>query len=136
MGHTTDLIRRDPIFSAIEVRVEGSAGIVQADPSQLQLVFQNVLMNAAQAMNGQGPIAVTIEKAGGRAHVSIADAGPGMTPEVLEHAFEAFFTTKSRGTGLGLPLAKRIVDAHDGEIRIETPPAGGTVVTLVLPAAR
>jgi signal transduction histidine kinase len=54
---------------------------------------------------------------------------------VLEHAFEAFFTTKSRGTGLGLPLAKRIVDAHGGEIRIETPPAGGTVVTLVLPAA-
>jgi signal transduction histidine kinase len=58
-----------------------------------------------------------------------------MPPEVLEHAFEAFFTTKSRGTGLGLPLAKRIVDAHGGEIRIETPPTGGTVVTLMLPAA-
>jgi PAS domain S-box-containing protein len=135
MGHTIDLIRRDPIFSAIDVRVDGTAGIVQADPSQLQLVFQNVLMNAAQAMNGQGPVAVTIGAAGGRAHVSIADTGPGMPPEVLEHAFEAFFTTKSRGTGLGLPLAKRIVDAHGGEIRIETPPTGGTVVTLMLPAA-
>ena len=57
-----------------------------------------------------------------------------MPPEVREQAFEPFFTTKSRGTGLGLPLAKRIVDAHGGEIHIDTPPAGGTIVTLVLPA--
>ena len=59
-----------------------------------------------------------------------------MPPEVLEHAFEPFFTTKSRGTGLGLPLAKRIVEAHGGDIRIDTPPQGGTTVTLVLPLTR
>jgi signal transduction histidine kinase len=56
-----------------------------------------------------------------------------MPVDVLDHAFEPFFTTKSRGTGLGLPLAKRIIDAHGGAIHLETPPTGGTVVTLVLP---
>ena len=135
LGHTIDLIRRDPIFAAVDVRVGGSTSIVRADPGQLQLVFQNVLMNAAQAMNGTGAITIAVTEAAGRADVSIADAGPGMPPEVLEHAFEAFFTTKSRGTGLGLPLAKRIVEAHGGEITIHTPPTGGTTVTLALPLA-
>ena len=86
-------------------------------------------------MNGQGAITIKLTDAEGRPSISIADAGPGMPPEVLEHAFEPFFTTKSRGTGLGLPLAKRIVDAHGGEIRIDTPPNGGTTVILVLPPA-
>jgi signal transduction histidine kinase len=71
----------------------------------------------------------------GRCRVAIADAGPGMPIDVQKHAFEPFFTTKSRGTGLGLPIAKRIVDAHRGEIRIDTPSTGGAVVTLVLPIA-
>ena len=92
-------------------------------------------MNAAQAMNGQGAITIKLSDTEGRPWISIADAGSGMSPDVLEHAFEPFFTTKSRGTGLGLPLAKRIVDAHGGEIRIDTPPHGGTTVTLVLPPA-
>jgi two-component system CheB/CheR fusion protein len=133
IGHTIDLIRRDPIFSAIEVRIDGSTSLVQADPAQLQLVVQNVLLNAAQAMNGQGPVTITFSAADGRSQMSIADSGPGMPPEVLEHAFEPFFTTKSRGTGLGLPLAKRIVEAHGGQIEIATPSSGGTVVTLTLP---
>ena len=135
MGHTIDLIRRDPIFAAIDVRIDGSTGPVQADPAQLQLVLQNVLMNAAQAMNGQGAVSITFSASDERSQTSIADAGPGMPPDVREHAFEPFFTTKSRGTGLGLPLAKRIVEAHGGEIKIHTPPTGGTTVTLVLPLA-
>jgi PAS domain S-box-containing protein len=136
IGHTIDLIRRDPIFAAIEVRIDGSTGLVQADPAQLQLVVQNVLMNAAQAMNGQGPVSITFSAADGRSQMSIADSGPGMPPEVLEHAFEPFFTTKSRGTGLGLPLARRIIEAHGGDIQIDTPPTGGTTVTLALPLTR
>jgi two-component system sensor histidine kinase HydH len=135
IGHTIDLSRRDPIFAAIAVRIDGSTGPVQADPAQLQLVVQNVLINAAQAMGGQGSVNITFSAIDGRSQTSIADVGPGMPPDVLELAFEPFFTTKSRGTGLGLPLAKRIVEAHGGEIRIDTPPTGGTTVTLVLPLA-
>jgi two-component system CheB/CheR fusion protein len=133
---TIDLIRRDPTCAAIDIRIEGACVPVQADPAQLQLVFQNVLMNAAQAMNGQGRVGVAITGSDGTCRVSITDAGPGMPPDVLEHAFEPFFTTKSRGTGLGLPLAKRIVEAHGGQIEIATPSSGGTVVTLLLPAPR
>ena len=136
LGNTVDLIRRDPSFSAIEVRIEGASGIVQVDSAQMQLVFQNVLINAAQAMNGHGAVAVTIATSDGLCRVAVADAGPGMPAEVRDQAFEPFFTTKSRGTGLGLPLAKRIVDAHGGQIRIDTPSTGGTVVTLLLPTAR
>jgi PAS domain S-box-containing protein len=135
IGHTIDLIRRDPTFAAIEVQFEGSSGLVQADAAQLQLVLQNVLMNAAQAMSGHGAVRIAFSAADGRSQTSIADAGPGMSPDVLEHAFEPFFTTKSRGTGLGLPLARRIVEAHGGEILIRTRPAGGTTVVLILPLA-
>ena len=133
LNNTIDLIRRDPTCAAIDVHIDGASVPVQADPAQLQLVFQNVLMNAAQAMNGQGRVGVAITGSDGMCRVSITDAGPGMPPDVLEHAFEPFFTTKSRGTGLGLPLAKRIVEAHGGQIEIATPPSGGTVVTMRLP---
>jgi signal transduction histidine kinase len=136
LNNTIELMRRDPTFAAIDVRLDGAGGIVQADPAQLQLVVQNVLMNAAQAMNGQGRVTVATSMVNGQCRVSIADAGPGIPPDAQEHAFEPFFTTKSRGTGLGLPLAKRIVDAHGGEIHIDTPPTGGTVVTLLLPVPR
>ena len=136
LTNTIDLIRRDPTCAAIEIGIEGTSPPVQADPAQLQLVFQNVLMNAAQAMNGRGRVSVAIAADDDGCRVSIADRGPGMPPDVLEQAFEPFFTTKSRGTGLGLPLAKRIVEAHGGRIAIEVPAAGGTVVTLLLPRPR
>ena len=136
---TADLIRRDPALAAVDVRVDvdrAAGAIVQADPEQLQMVFQNVLINAAQAMNGLGDISVTVSDADGRCRLSIADHGPGMPADVRDKAFDPFFTTKHRGTGLGLAIAKRIIDAHGGEIRIETPPGGGTIVSIDLPAAR
>jgi two-component system sensor histidine kinase HydH len=136
LGKTIDLIRRDPTFSAIDMRIDGAGCLVRVDPAQMQLVFQNVLINAAQAMNGHGAIAVTTAPADGLCRIAIADAGPGMSAEVRDRAFEPFFTTKTRGTGLGLPLAKRIVDAHGGQIQIDTPSTGGTVVTLLVPTAR
>jgi len=136
---TADLIRRDPALAAVDIRVEvdrADGAIVRADPEQLQMVFQNVLMNAAQAMNGLGRVSVTIGDANGRCRLSIADHGPGMPADVRDKAFDPFFTTKHRGTGLGLSIAKRIIDAHGGEIRIDTPPGGGTIVSIDLPATR
>ena len=132
--HTIAMIRRDPAFAGLDAIVEGTIGPVEADPSQIQLLFQNVLMNAAQAMNGTGRITVTLLDSDGPCRIAVADTGPGMTPEVRDHAFDPFFTTKSRGTGLGLPLAKRIAEAHGGQITLETPSSGGTIVTVILPA--
>jgi two-component system sensor histidine kinase HydH len=131
---TAELIRRDPALAALDVRVAGDGSIVQGDPEALQLVFQNILMNAAQAMGGTGRVDVAIVPGSGLLRVSIADHGPGMSPEVRAKAFDAFFTTKHRGTGLGLPIARRVVEAHGGQVQIETPSDGGTVVSIVLPA--
>ena len=105
----------------LEIGVSGSADI-SGDREMLQVVFQNILMNAAQAMEGQGRIDVTITRADGRCRVAVADRGPGMPEEVREKAFDAFFTTKHRGTGLGLPIARRVVEAHGGTIQIDVPP--------------
>ena len=129
---TASLIERDPSMLNLEIGVTGAADIV-GDREMLQVVFQNILMNAAQAMEGQGRIDVTIANANGRCRVAIADRGPGMPDEVREKAFDAFFTTKHRGTGLGLPIAKRVIDAHGGTIHIDVPPEGGTTISVDLP---
>jgi two-component system sensor kinase FixL len=134
MRDTASLIERDPTMLDLEIRVNGSAQIV-GDREMLQIVFQNILMNAAQAIEGQGRIEVTISHADGRCLIAIADGGPGMPEEVREKAFDAFFTTKHRGTGLGLPIARRVVEAHGGTIHIDVPPTGGTTVSVDLPLA-
>lgn len=133
---TADLMRRDPAAAGMDVRVEGESAIIEADRDLLHIVIQNILLNAVQAMGGQGRIDATVAIADGICRVSIADHGSGMPADVREKALDAFFTTKHRGTGLGLPIARRIIESHGGEIHIETPPGGGTVVSLVLPAKR
>jgi two-component system sensor kinase FixL len=132
---TASLIERDPIMQNLEIGVTGAADIV-GDREMLQVVFQNILMNAAQAMEGQGRIDVTIANANGRCRVAIADRGPGMPDDVREKAFDAFFTTKHRGTGLGLAIAKRVVEAHGGAMQIDVPQEGGTTISVDLPVPR
>jgi PAS domain S-box-containing protein len=131
--NTAEMLRRDPALAAVQVQVSGDGAAVQADAEQLQLVFQNIVMNAAQAMNGSGCIDVAIVPEHGGLTVSFADHGSGMSTEVREKAFDAFFTTKHRGTGLGLPIARRIVEVHGGHMHLDTPPGGGTVVSIYLP---
>ena len=131
---TADLLAGDPALKAVAVRVEGEAGPVNADAGLLKIVVQNLLMNGAQAMQGQGTIHVTIQPTRSACRVTFRDNGPGIAPDVLAQIFKPFFTTKARGTGLGLPTAKRIVEAHGGTITIDSPAGGGTTVTVQLPA--
>jgi two-component system sensor kinase FixL len=129
---TAALIARDPTMSSLEIDVKGAAR-VSGDREMLQVVFQNILMNAAQAMEGKGRIDVAISHTKGRCRVVVVDRGPGMPQEVRDKAFDAFFTTKHRGTGLGLPIARRVVESHGGAIHIDVPPTGGTTITVELP---
>jgi signal transduction histidine kinase len=99
----------------------------------LKIVFQNLLVNSAQAMQGQGRIDIAIAALDGSCEISVTDSGPGIPEEIREKIFTAFFTTKSRGSGLGLATAKRLVEAHQGVVQVECPPAGGTKVTVRLP---
>jgi len=90
-------------------------------------------MNAAQAMQGRGAVQVMLEPLDGVCRVTVRDSGPGIPADVRERIFTPFFTTKARGTGLGLPTAKRIVEAHGGSIGVYCPPGGGTTVEVRLP---
>jgi two-component system sensor kinase FixL len=130
---TADLLRQDPSVSNVQIVVEGGAPPVHADGEMLKIVFQNLLVNSAHAMQGQGRVDVAIAQVDGHCEIAFADHGPGIPEEVRDKIFTAFFTTKSRGSGLGLATAKRLVEAHAGEIGVDCPPTGGTRVTVRLP---
>jgi PAS domain S-box-containing protein len=136
IGSIVDLLHRDPALAGTSVRVTGELPPIAADPEQLRIVFQNLIMNAAQAMAGHGAIDITLASNGDGCQISVRDHGPGMPPDVREKAFDAFFTTKHRGTGLGLPIARRMVEAHGGQIDIADADGGGSVITVRLPLVR
>jgi two-component system, LuxR family, sensor kinase FixL len=130
---TADLLADDPAVGGVRIEVHGAAPPVMADAELLKIVFVNLLVNAAHAMQGQGMIRVAITPGDGVCQVAFHDAGPGIPPEILDKIFTPFFTTKSKGTGLGLPTARRLIEAHAGRLDIECPSGGGTIVTVQLP---
>lgn len=132
---TVDLLSKDPAFANLEVVLEGDAPPMPGDAELLKIVFQNLLINAAQAVQGQGRIQAEIVPGEPSHQVRITDSGPGIPDEVRAKLFHPFFTTKSRGTGLGLSIARRLLDAHGGSIEVSCPPEGGTRVLVTLPAA-
>ncbi len=97
---------------------------LDADPDQLRQVLSNLLGNASQAMNGQGRIWVSAERGTGGVALRVRDEGPGVPLEHREHIFDALYTTRPKGTGLGLALCRRILEAHHGELMLEASSAG------------
>jgi two-component system sensor histidine kinase AtoS len=132
---TASLLSQDPALRGVDVEVEGAAPPVSADPEMLRIVFQNLLINGAHAMHGKGSIRVAVDTIDSMCRIAFTDAGPGIPSDIREKIFTPFFTMKSRGSGLGLPTAKRLIEAHNGEIAIDCPPTGGTTVVVRLPIA-
>lgn len=132
---TAALLKRDQDARGVEIEIGGSAPPVSADPEMLKMVIQNVLINGAHAMRGRGRIHVGVNTHGNWCRIAIADSGPGIPAEIRDKIFIPFFTTKHRGTGLGLPTSKRFIEAHDGRLTVDCPVSGGTIVTIELPAA-
>ena len=130
---TVHQLKRDPGMFGVEVTVSGDSPTVQADAGQLQRALLNLLINAGQAMQGAGRIAIGVQASNGACRITFQDTGPGIPADARERIFEPFFTTKHRGTGLGLPTSRRIVERHGGTLSLETPPEGGTVASIVLP---
>ena len=130
---TAGLLSQDPALRDVAVEIKGAAPPVPADPDMLRIVFQNLLINGAHAMQGKGTIHVAVQAFDSTCQIAFIDAGPGIPAEIREKIFTPFFTTKSRGSGLGLPTAKRLIEAHNGQIEINCPPAGGTRVIVRLP---
>jgi len=107
---------------------------VNADPRQLSMAFKNIVGNAVEAMEGQGTLRVTARSAAdGRAEVSFADTGPGIPPEDLDRIFEPLFSTKARGIGFGLSIARMIIDRHGGTIEARSEPGRGATIAIRLP---
>jgi len=122
----------------VSIAADPEIQTVWVDPNLFRLVFDNLVQNACQSMQGGGRVDIVVtrgELANGGAAVSIQikDHGHGMEPEVRERALDPFFTTRPSGTGLGLPIVQRIVDAHGGELVIESQEGAGTSITLFLP---
>jgi two-component system sensor kinase FixL len=129
-----ELAGGDPALGGVAIEVTGSSVPVMADGELLKIVIQNLLLNSAHALQGRGTIRVTVTSTDRGCRIEVADNGPGIPPEVRAKLFTPFFTTKARGTGLGLSTARRFVEAHGGTIAVNCPPEGGTTVTLDIPA--
>jgi PAS domain S-box-containing protein len=123
--------------AGIEWRLDLQDGGLGArlDESALRSALTNLFLNALQAMSGGGRLSVTTRRAADSLRVEVADTGVGMTGEQLRNVFEAFYTTKSQGLGLGMPYAKKVVEQHGGRISVESRAGEGTTVRIYLPAA-
>ena len=96
----------------------------------------NLLLNAIQAIDGRGTITVELESDNDLATISVSDTGRGIAPEHLPNIFRPFYTTKGNGTGLGLSLARRIVEEHHGRIETTSAVGAGTKFVVLLPFKR
>ncbi len=136
------LFAKQPLMHNIEVDLQIQDGLqrIWGNPIRLNQVFANLIVNAAQAMEGQGRIAISARhRADGRiVEIVFTDDGPGIPSEVLDQIFDPFFTTKtdSGGTGLGLSVSYAIIKEHKGTIRVESEPGQGATFTLRFPVLK
>ena len=117
----------------IKTVVEGAIPAIMADNDMLYQAFLNLLINSMQAMPDGGTITVTVQAGEDVLWVYIEDEGAGVSTAVMEKIWDPFFTTKQKGTGLGLGIVKNIIEAHDGMIRIDNRPEKGARVTIKFP---
>ena len=126
-------LRMDPAWSQVTCRVAGGPQFVLADAELMKVALQNLLLNSLHAMDGRGDVAVVIAQNGGTVQLDVVDSGTGIPAAAMPRLFTPFFTTKARGTGLGLPTARRIARAHGGDIDVVGTGPAGTTIRLRLP---
>jgi len=105
---------------------------IQFDPLHLRQVILNVAKNGIEAMAAGGVLTIATGRQPGRLFVQIQDTGEGIPPENMEKIFQPFFSSKAKGSGLGLAISQKIIEAHQGEITIESEAQKGTRVTIFL----
>ncbi|GAB5605085.1 sensor histidine kinase [Sideroxyarcus sp. TK5] len=122
--------------SPIQVKLEARQTMINGDATRLRQVVHNLLQNAHDALQQVQDRLITLSTAdekNGMLRLSVEDNGSGFPEQFLAKAFEPYTTTKARGTGLGLPIVKKIVEEHGGSINIQNRPQGGTCVNILLP---
>jgi len=113
--------------------IRGRSFKIQADPEMLYRAFLNIFVNAIQSMDGEGVLRVKIGEERAHFFVEIEDTGSGIPPEQLNTVFNPFFTTRDKGSGLGLSIVKKIIEGHGGEITVKSREGVGTTVMIKLP---
>ena len=136
--HAVMLGRQQALAKSIEISLlkDPSLPEVDHDSDQMHQVLLNLLLNALQAIDANGKIKVSVRKQGTAAVVEVSDNGRGIAPDHLPNIFRPFYTTKGDGTGLGLSLARRIVEDHHGRIDVTSAVGQGTTFAVVLPLQR
>lgn len=135
----------------VQVLVEGDSATIEGDPVQIDQVLANLLINARDAVGGKGTIRVGVDEreldparegrstqpsvSGRFGRLWVSDDGCGIAPEHLDRIFDPLFSTKSKGTGLGLAVVSRVVQQHAGFVRCDSTPGRGTIFEVFLPAA-
>jgi signal transduction histidine kinase len=130
-----EVLESTPPPPAVEVTVEDLEGTLQADKAQLVQMLTNLITNGYQAMPDGGTLRITRSESDGFVEITVQDNGGGIAAAAAEHLFEAFFTTKATGIGLGLATVKHLAEGHNGTVSIENGPTGGARVTIRLPHA-
>jgi two-component system, NtrC family, sensor kinase len=134
---STLLIARLELLGRVKVILDlDNLPDIRCYPAELNQVFLNLIMNAAQAIEGKGLLTISGRDEGSQIVLRFTDTGKGMSPEVIAHIFEPFYTTKpvGKGTGLGLAIAYKIIaDRHKGSITVESTPGAGSTFILTLP---
>src|SRR5450759_3201147 len=133
--HTVMLVRQQVLSRPIKIELERAPDLpeVEHDSDQIHQVLLNLLLNALQAIEGAGTVRVEIGSREGCASVVVSDSGRGIPPQDLSNIFRPFYTTKGNGTGLGLSLARRIVEEHQGRIEVSSVVGKGSKFTVLLP---
>jgi len=103
------------------------------DADMLKQVILNLFINAQQAMSGGGELIIRTDRQQNDAVIQISDTGEGIAPDRLPHIFDAYYSSRPQGSGLGLPTAKKIIEAHNGSIAVNSEPGKGTSFTIRLP---
>jgi PAS domain S-box-containing protein len=129
-----ELLRRDPLCAGVTFTVSTVDVTADLDQAQIERALLNLITNAAQAVDGTGSVGITLESAANMCRIAITDSGSGIPADMREKIFEPFVTTRHRGTGLGLPIAKRTIEQHGGLLEIHSG-TGGTTVVVTLPLA-
>jgi len=107
--------------------------ICKIDADMLKQVILNLFINAQQAMTNDSELMIRTDRQKDNAVIQISDTGRGIPPDQLPHIFDAYYSSRPRGSGLGLPTAKKIVEAHNGTITVDSEPGKGTSFTIKLP---
>ena len=133
--HAVMLARQQVLSKPIKIELQKAPDLpeVEHDSDQIHQVLLNLLLNAVQAMEGAGLVRVEISSRDECATVVVSDNGRGISPQHLPNIFRPFYTTKGNGTGLGLSLARRIVEEHHGRIEVSSEVGKGSQFEVVLP---